>query len=363
MAQNTILIAGASGLIGRAAIEHFARQPDWRVIALSRRAPEVDVVVEHLAVNLMDREAVAALAPRLAGVTHLVYAALMEKPDLVRGWREREQMDTNIAMLRHLFEPLSRVALGLRHVSLFQGTKAYGVHLHPVPVPARETAPRDPHENFYWLQEDYLRERRTGAAWSFTIWRPQLVFGHANGSPMNVLAALAAYAVIRREQGLAFSYPGGANYPNEAIDARLIARALHWAAESHRAADQIFNITNGDVFDWLSLWPALAEIFGMEIGAPQPLLLADTLPLQEELWRRGLHRYGLRKIGLNEFTGDSLQYADFLFASHAKKPPPPVLVSTIKLRQAGFADCIDTVQMLRELVDDMRRRGYLPMRP
>lgn len=359
MARNTILIAGASGLIGRAAIEHFARQQDWRVIALSRRAPEVDVDVEHLAVDLMDAAATAAIAPQLAEVTHLVYAALMEKPGLVRGWRDREQMDANIAMLRHLFEPLLRVATGLRHVSAFQGTKAYGVHLHPVPVPARESAPRDPHENFYWLQEDYLRERRAGAKWALTIWRPQLVFGHANASPMNVLAALAAYAVIRREQGLPFSWPGGASYPNEAIDARLIARALHWAAQSAQAADQIFNITNGDVFDWPSLWPALAEIFGMDVGAPQPQFLADSLPPLEPLWRRAAQRDGLRDIGLREFAGDSLQYADFLFASHARKPPPPVLVSTIKLRQAGFTDCIDTVQMLRELIDDMRRRRYL----
>ncbi len=360
MTSNTVLIAGASGLIGRAAIEHFAGQKDWRVIALSRRAPEVAVTVEHLAVDLMDGNAVAALAPQLAGVTHLVYAALMEKPGLVRGWRDHEQMDANIAMLRHLFEPLAEHAKGLRHVSLFQGTKAYGVHLHPVPVPARENAPRDPHENFYWLQEDYLRDRRIGAPWSFTIWRPQLVFGHANGSPMNVLAALAAYAVVRREQNLPFSWPGGQSYPNEAIDARLIARALHWAAQSDKAADQIFNITNGDVFDWPSLWPELAQIFGMDVGAPEPQLLAETLPLHETLWRRSLRRHGLRDIGLTEFTGDSLQYADFLFASHAKRPPPPVLVSTIKLRQAGFSDCIDTVEMLRQLVDDMRRRGYLP---
>jgi nucleoside-diphosphate-sugar epimerase len=292
-------------------------------------------------------------------VTHLVYAALMEKPGLVRGWRDREQMDANIAMLRHLFEPLSQIATGLRHVSAFQGTKAYGVHLHPVPVPARESAPRDPHENFYWLHEDYLRERRRSANWSLTLWRPQLVFGHANGSPMNVLAALAAYAVIRREQGLPFSWPGGANYPNEAIDARLIARALHWATQSEQAANQTFNITNGDVFDWPSLWPALAEIFGMEIGPPQPQFLADSLPPLAPLWQRAVQRDGLRDIGLQEFVGDSLQYADFLFASHARRPPPPVLASTIKLRQAGFADCIDTVQMLRELVEDMRRRRYL----
>jgi nucleoside-diphosphate-sugar epimerase len=358
--SNTVLIAGASGLIGRAAVEYFSRQPGWRIIALSRRAPEVDVVVEHIALDLMDKNAVAAAAPKLKGVTHLVYAALMEKPGLVRGWRDREQMDTNIAMLRHLFEPLSQHASNLRHVNVFQGTKAYGVHLHPVPVPARESAPRDPHENFYWLQEDYLREKRAAAKWSFTIWRPQLVFGHANGSPMNVLAALAAYAAICREQNLPFSYPGGAAYVNEAIDARLIARALHWAAESNNARDQIFNITNGDVFDWPSLWPALAEIFGMEVGTPQPQLLAETLPAQEEVWRSFSRRHGLRTTGLMEFVGDSLQYADFLFASHAKRLPPPVLVSTVKLRQAGFGDCIDTVQMLRELVGDLRQRDYWP---
>lgn len=360
MTRKTVLIAGASGVIGRAAVEHFARQPDWRVVALSRRAPEVDVDVEHLALDLMDGRAVEAAAPKLKEVTHLVYAALMEKPGLVRGWRDREQMDTNIAMLRHLFEPLSRHATGLRHVSLFQGTKAYGVHLHPVPVPARESSPRDPHENFYWLQEDYLREKRSGADWAFTIWRPQLVFGHANGSPMNMLAALAAYAAIRREQNLPFSWPGGASYVNEAIDARLIARALHWAAQSPRARDEIFNITNGDVFDWASLWPALAEIFALEVGAPEPHFLAERLPPLDALWRQHQRRHGLKEIGLIEFTGESLQYADFIFASHARRLPPPVLVSTVKLRQAGFGDCIDTVQMLRELVEDMRRRRYIP---
>jgi nucleoside-diphosphate-sugar epimerase len=358
--SNTVLIAGASGLIGRAAVEHFARQPGWRVIALSRRAPEVNVDVEHVALDLMDKAAVATAAAQFKDVTHLVYAALMEQPGLVRGWRDREQMDANIAMLRHLFEPLSRVAQSLRHVSLFQGTKAYGVHLHPVPVPARESSPRDPHENFYWLQEDYLRAKRKGSEWAFTIWRPQLVFGHADGSPMNMLAALAAYAAIRREQNLPFSWPGGAAYANEAIDARLIARALHWAAESKTARDEIFNITNGDVFDWPSLWPALAEIFALDVGTPEPQFLAETLPAQEAVWQRHQRRHGLKEIGLKGFAGDSLQYADFIFASHAKRLPPPVLVSTIKLRQAGFADCIDTIRMLRELVEDMRARRYVP---
>ena len=35
--KHTILIAGASGVVGAAATEHFAALPDWEVLALSRR--------------------------------------------------------------------------------------------------------------------------------------------------------------------------------------------------------------------------------------------------------------------------------------------------------------------------------------
>jgi uncharacterized protein YbjT (DUF2867 family) len=34
---NRILIAGASGLVGFAALKHFSGLPDWDVLALSRR--------------------------------------------------------------------------------------------------------------------------------------------------------------------------------------------------------------------------------------------------------------------------------------------------------------------------------------
>jgi hypothetical protein len=60
-------------------------------------------------------------------------------------------------MLRNLIDPLSGVA-SLRHVTVIQGTKAYGIHQYPMRVPARERFPRDDHANFYWLQEDYIKE-------------------------------------------------------------------------------------------------------------------------------------------------------------------------------------------------------------
>jgi hypothetical protein len=98
----------------------------------------------------------------------LVYCALYEKPGLIAGWREEDQMTTNLAMLRNTVEPLCAGG-GIAHVCLFQGAKAYGSHIHPIAIPARENAPRDPHANFYWLQEDYLLEMHGSAGFTHTI--------------------------------------------------------------------------------------------------------------------------------------------------------------------------------------------------
>ena len=68
-------------------------------------------------------------------------------------------------------------------------------------VPAKEREPRVEHTNFYFAQEDWLRERRRGRDWRFTILRPQIVTGLAVGSAMNVVATIGVYAAIQRERG------------------------------------------------------------------------------------------------------------------------------------------------------------------
>src|ERR1700712_5400370 len=136
---QTVLVAGASGLVGTAAAERFLAD-GWDVIAVSRRVPELDTTrpVRHLSVDLQDPAACRTAFGGLGEVTHVVYTAVYEKPGLMAGWTARDQMETNQAMLRNLMEPLCAAATGLQHVSLLQGTKAYGVHIHPVPIPARE---------------------------------------------------------------------------------------------------------------------------------------------------------------------------------------------------------------------------------
>ena len=274
MPRKKVLIAGASGLVGYAAMKHFGADPDCDVIALSRRAPDDTHGARFLPLDLTDAAACERLAADLPDVTHLVYAALYERPGLVAGWREREQIETNERMLRNLLDPLERHARNLRHVTLLQGTKAYGVHVRPLAVPARENR-SEMHEqpNFYWNQENHLRALQRGKDWTWSILRPVLIVGYSTGSAMNVIPALGVYAALRREAGLDLPFPGGAPRVAQAIDADLLARVIAWAGEAASARNEIFNVANGDVFVWENVWPAIARSLGMRPGSHVPLSL------------------------------------------------------------------------------------------
>jgi hypothetical protein len=61
--------------------------------------------------------------------------------------------------------------------------------------------------NFYYDQEDFLRERQAGKDWSFTILRPEAVSGYAIGNPMNLIMAIGVYAAISKRVGIATEVP------------------------------------------------------------------------------------------------------------------------------------------------------------
>src|SRR5437868_5939141 len=139
MSGKHVLIAGASGLVGYAAVKHFAGQPGVRVTAVSRRAPfGLDHLgIRFVAADLRDRAQCETLFGAMDDVTHLIYAAVHEQPAVIAGWRDEEQIAINDRMLRHLLGPLTRCARALRHVALLQGTKAYGAHVRRIDRPAR----------------------------------------------------------------------------------------------------------------------------------------------------------------------------------------------------------------------------------
>ena len=358
--KHTILIAGASGVVGAAAVEHFASLPDWEVLALSRRPSPLPDGVRHVALDLTDAAACISAAPHLSHVTHVMFAALYELPELVAGWRDPQQMAVNDAMLRNLLNALEPVAKGLRHITLMQGTKAYGGHVEPAPVPAKERSPRHQHDNFYWLQEDFLRQRQRHAAWTFTVLRPQLIFGYAIGSPMNVVAAIGAYAAVQRELGQSLNFPGGGRYINAASDSRLIAKAAEFAGTHEVAANETYNVVNGDALVWQDIWGSVAQRFGMSnVFSDEPLELTKAMPAQEATWARIVAKHGLRPLSLAQMIGSSWQFTDRALAQGLVNPANSVL-SPIKLRQHGFAGCEDTEDSLHYWLERMQTEGVLP---
>jgi nucleoside-diphosphate-sugar epimerase len=358
--SGKVVVAGALGLVGRAVVDHFEKLGGWTIVGLSRRsASSANPAAQHFSVDLTDAEDCRSKLGGLTGVTHLVYAALFEKPELIKGWLEADHMATNQAMFANFLDTLLPGNPGLRHVSLLQGAKAYGAHLGPMKAPAREREPRHIHPNFYWLQEDHLKMRQAGRPWTWTIFRPQFIFGFAVGSPMNVLSALGVYAAISRERGLPLAFPGqGPSAVIEFTDARLIGRAIEWAGRSQSAAAEAFNITNGDVIAWEDSWPEIARHFRMEVGARQPMSLAAVMPSHEAAWAGIQRKYGLAPYRYDEVVGTAWQFADSCFGFGAGAPHSHL--STIKIRQAGFHDCIDSTDMLIELLEELESRKIIP---
>ena len=81
--------------------------------------------------------------------------------------------------------------------------------------------------------------------------------------PMNLAMVIAVYAVISKHLGVPLRFPGKPlAYRSliEMTDAGLLARAMVWAATDPRAANQAYNINNGDMFRWEEMWPAPARL-------------------------------------------------------------------------------------------------------
>ena len=357
---NKVLVVGASGLIGVAAIESFLAA-GWDVVGISRRKPELQSArgFEFIPVDLRDDKAAREALSGRSDITHVAYTAIYENAnDLVNGWSDAAQIEINNAMLRNVIEPLVAGKSALKHVSILQGTKAYGVHLHPIAIPARESDPRDNHANFFFDQQDYVRDMGEKYGFTYTVLRPQLVTGKTAGA-LNVLPAIGVYAAIRREKGEPFSFPGGPSFVWEMADADLVGQVIAWAAQAPQAANEIFNITNGDVFEWRSVWPAMAKTLGVEVGGDEPTSVAQYIRDNADVWAKIVAKYGLVSGELRSFVGQGDQHVDFAFASGA--PAGPVaFVSTVKLRKAGFNAAVDTQDAFCDALQSFIDRKLLP---
>lgn len=120
---------------------------------------------QHHGVDLLDPDAATAGLADLHEVTHLVFAAYIERPT------DPELIEVNDALLRNTLDALRAAGAPLQHVTLYQGGKAYGHHLGYLTTPAKERDPRLIAPHFYYTQEDLLRRAAAERGFTFTALR------------------------------------------------------------------------------------------------------------------------------------------------------------------------------------------------
>ncbi|MDB5971413.1 MAG: hypothetical protein JWQ90_3863 [Hydrocarboniphaga sp.] len=365
MSTGTILVVGASGFVGAAAVRRLVAD-GRRVLGVARHAPSIPVAgAEYLQLDLLDAVACAAAAAKLADVTRVVYAAVNETPgSLVASWTDPDYIVRNGRMFANLLDALLPQAHGLRHICVIHGTKAYAVHRGDEfrKVPLRESLPRPDNDDFYFRQEDELRRRAQGQAWSWTVLRAPVIAGGGRDSNLNSVLVIAIFAAIHKALGIALPFPGARDQQGvvEMVDVDLLAKAIAWSGGAPSAHNQIFNVTNGDVFSWRDLWPILADAFGVTVGESQEISLQRFVDDHADTWAQLVERHGLTAPrDPRRLLGESCALADFMLYSSGRCS---VLTSTIKIRQAGFHECIDTATSLLGWIQRWRDDGLLPPR-
>ena len=349
--KKTALIAGATGVVGRNLMMHLLAEGDWDVIAVSRRKPDVEGPFTHVSVDLFDLSACKAVADRFSNVTHVFFAAYVEHPT----WAE--MVEPNVLMLRNLLETLELVAKGLEHVNVMHGTKWYGNHLGPFKTPAEETDPPHMSPNFYYDQQALVEQMSKGNTWTWSTARPHGICGFAIGNPMNLVMVIAAYATISKALGLPLRHPGtrkNAEVLYNVTDSTLLAKACVWMSTESACANEPFNVTNGDVFRWENMWPAIAEYFDMEMAQPQKINLPQMMADKGPLWSDLARQHGLVDIPYEQLI--KWEYGNFVFT-----PEFDIMSSMTKARKFGFTEFQDSKEMFYRQFDKLRENKLIPV--
>jgi nucleoside-diphosphate-sugar epimerase len=347
MSTNHVLIAGASGVIGGAVLGAFENR-GWQVTTIGR-SDKPPSRHPHLVADLTDPASLDRSASALASITHVFYSALKPNPD------PGVEADENALMFESLIDAIRKSSAKLQRIMFVQGGKIYGAHLGVYKTPAREDDSRHFPPNLYFRHEDFARSlEKEGIKW--TALRPDIVIGHSLGSAMNLGNLIGLYGALCKETGTAMQFPGPETAYRDALvnvtSADLIGKAALWAVENE--ADGAFNITNGDVFRWGHVWPKLAAWFGLDVGEPQPISLAQRIKAMQPVWNSLAERDGLLESDTDKIALGA--FGDFIF--HVETD---AIFDVTKARQAGFQDMtLRSDEILLEHLEDMRNRGLIP---
>ncbi|KAG2556771.1 hypothetical protein PVAP13_8NG149500 [Panicum virgatum] len=344
--QSVALVVDSTGIVGTSLVDMLPL-PDtpggpWKVYALSRRplppwSPPPRASVTHLHLDLADPGAVAeALAP-LSDVTHVFYAAWSPRAT------EARNLDVNSAMLRNVLSVVVPNCPALAHVSLQTGTmhymgppEAFG-RTTALDPPYTEDMPRLDWPNLYYGQEDLLFDavaRRgdgdgEGGAISWSVHRPNLIFGFSPRSAMNIVCSLCVYAAICRKDGVPLRWPGSLGTWegfSSASDADLIAQQQIWAAVDPVAKNE---------------------------GEENRVKASEAMAGKEAVWAEIVEENQLVPTQLHEVA--NWWFVDALFSVQVE-----FLDSMNKSKEYGFLGFRNTAKSFNSWIDRMRAYKIVP---
>nr|AHI88616.2 progesterone 5-beta-reductase [Capsella bursa-pastoris] len=307
--QSVGLIIGVTGIVGNSLAEILPLSDTpggpWKVYGVARRPQpswNADHPIDYIQCDVSDTDDVRCKLSPLTDVTHIFFVAWTNRGS------EPENCETNAGMLRNVLRAIVPHAPNLR-----TGGKHYigptfanrGGSYHDPPF--TEDLPRLPIQNFYYTLEDVLFEeveKKEGLTWS--VHRPNTIFGFSPYSQMNMVGTLCVYAAICKHEGSPLLFPGSKTaWEGFAVssDADLIAEQQIWAAVDPYAGNEAFNCSNGDVFKWKHMWKVLAEQFGIEefgFEEGKNVGLGKMMEGKERVWEEIVKENQLKKTKMEE---------------------------------------------------------------
>ncbi|GLT40168.1 hypothetical protein SLA2020_143220 [Shorea laevis] len=364
--QSVGLVVGVTGIVGNSLAEILPLSDTpggpWKVYGVARRPRpnwNADHPIEYIQCDVSDPADTEAKLSQLTDVTHIFYATWANRST------EEENIEANGAMLRNVLRAVIPNAPNLRHICLQTGTKHYigpfelvgKIESHDPPF--TEDLPRLNAPNFYYAQEDVLfeeAEKKEGLTWS--VHRPDVIWGFSPYSMMNMIGTLCVYAAICKHEGKPLLFPGSKAawecYSN-ASDADLIAEHQIWAAVDPYARNEAFNVLNGDVYRWKQLWKVLAEQFGIEeygFEEGKNLGLSQMMKGKERVWEEIVRENQLQETSLAEVGG--WWFVDWVLGGQAP------LTSMNKSKEHGFLGFRNSRNAFVTWVDKLKAYKIVP---
>ncbi|KAL1956439.1 hypothetical protein VTO42DRAFT_7326 [Malbranchea cinnamomea] len=278
----TAIVAGSNGISGHHMLRVLCESPKrWtKIYSISRRPSSGTWPkhVKHISMDFLQPPETLATQMKERGVRKVDYvfffAYIQPQPEQGKGiWAAADKLvEVNTKLLRNFLEALELLEIFPKRILLQLGAKYYGMHLGPSAIPQEETDPRVKLEpNFYYPQEDYLREfcQRHGIGWNTT--RPCWIPGAVTDGAMNLVYPLAIYATVQKHLGRPLEYPSdlAAWESNQAMSsAQMNCYLSEWAVLTDAAKDQSFNASDDCAFTFGKFWPKLAERFSMPYTRP-----------------------------------------------------------------------------------------------